>query len=503
MTNFPTALDAFNNPAAGTPQNQPGYQHDVQHSNLNDAVAALQAKVGVNNSTVAASLDYRIGRLENTNVVVSVNGQIGAVTLNSDGITEGATNLYFTTTRARAALSVSAPLSYNLATGVVAITQAGQSSGGYLSQTDWNIFNNKQPAIGFTPLDIAGSNAMSASLNIAPTANASAVVVSGYSLTGSNAQAILDLSGTWNTTGQPTAIKLNLTDTSSSSFAVLLDLRVNGNSIFNVTKTGELTATYYLNTSGQYLMSGADGGLYLYYPATGHNAITADDSGQTLTFAETGSNYTRAQLTAYNDFVFFDSTNGNQPCFTINGDGSGVVSVGTMSAATFSVTSLAGTNLTIFNDDNYGGSCIQMSGDEYGGPIRLRLTDHNGANGAVFERGDDEIVDFIFLVGTDGGSSTQENIRFENRANYTTMGTAPEFRFGSDNDGWHAAISSAGIYTSGILWFDGMNTSGPPNTNESPSVDFYYGGNNNFLGDPSAWLYVNIDGSAYKMPLYQ
>lgn len=64
MTNFPTNLDTFSNPSAATPQNAPGYEHDLQHANLNDAVAALQGKVGADNSTVATSFDYRLRQLE-------------------------------------------------------------------------------------------------------------------------------------------------------------------------------------------------------------------------------------------------------------------------------------------------------------------------------------------------------------------------------------------------------------------------------------------------------
>jgi hypothetical protein len=60
MTNFPSSLDTFNNPSAGTSQDAPGFEHDIQHSNLNDAVAALQAKVGINSSTDQTSMDYKL-----------------------------------------------------------------------------------------------------------------------------------------------------------------------------------------------------------------------------------------------------------------------------------------------------------------------------------------------------------------------------------------------------------------------------------------------------------
>ena len=38
--------------------------HDEQHADANDAIEALQAKVGVDSSAVTSSLDYRVGQLE-------------------------------------------------------------------------------------------------------------------------------------------------------------------------------------------------------------------------------------------------------------------------------------------------------------------------------------------------------------------------------------------------------------------------------------------------------
>jgi predicted heme/steroid binding protein len=130
-------------------------------------------------------------QVDNTDAVVSVNGQTGAVSLTTDNISEGVTNQYFTTARARASLSFVAgsgaynsstgvitiptntnqltngasfitlaslsgvaPITYNNGTGAISITQAGTASNGYLSSTDWNTFNNKAPSVvgGYLPL---------------------------------------------------------------------------------------------------------------------------------------------------------------------------------------------------------------------------------------------------------------------------------------------------------------------------------------------------------------
>jgi hypothetical protein len=76
----------------------------------------------------------------------------------------------------------------------------------------------------------------------APAANTSGIVSSSYSLTGANAQALVDLSGTWNTTGTPAGIRLNITDTASNAASLLLDLQVGGVSRFSAAKNGSFSA---------------------------------------------------------------------------------------------------------------------------------------------------------------------------------------------------------------------------------------------------------------------
>lgn len=61
---YPTSLDSF--PSAGTlaAENLSTGPHSALHGNLGASVAAVQAKVGVNGSGAATSLDYRIATLE-------------------------------------------------------------------------------------------------------------------------------------------------------------------------------------------------------------------------------------------------------------------------------------------------------------------------------------------------------------------------------------------------------------------------------------------------------
>jgi len=69
--NFPTSLDSLTNPTTTNPLNSPS--HAGQHSDANDALEALEAKVGINGSAVTSSHDYKIAQLEsNTHAPVTV-----------------------------------------------------------------------------------------------------------------------------------------------------------------------------------------------------------------------------------------------------------------------------------------------------------------------------------------------------------------------------------------------------------------------------------------------
>jgi hypothetical protein len=103
-------------------------------SNQTDLQSALNAK----EPTITAGTTLQYWR-----------GDKSWQTLNTTIVPEG-TNLYFTDTRARAALSASSPLAYNSGTGVFSIPAATSSQNGYLTSTDWTTFNGKQAALSGT-----------------------------------------------------------------------------------------------------------------------------------------------------------------------------------------------------------------------------------------------------------------------------------------------------------------------------------------------------------------
>ena len=65
-TAFPGSLDTFPSGATLAGHNLDTDPHSTLHGNLGDAVAALQAKVGVNGSTVTTSHDYKLANLVST-----------------------------------------------------------------------------------------------------------------------------------------------------------------------------------------------------------------------------------------------------------------------------------------------------------------------------------------------------------------------------------------------------------------------------------------------------
>jgi hypothetical protein len=61
-TDFPLDLDTLINPTSTSNLSTPS--HSEQHANANDAIEALQQKVGIDGSTDINSIDYKVSQLE-------------------------------------------------------------------------------------------------------------------------------------------------------------------------------------------------------------------------------------------------------------------------------------------------------------------------------------------------------------------------------------------------------------------------------------------------------
>lgn len=74
-TNYPTSLDQLTNPNSSDQLSSPS--HSQQHTNANDAIEALETKVGVNGSTDPNSLTYKVSNIETT--LISLDNSTDAV----------------------------------------------------------------------------------------------------------------------------------------------------------------------------------------------------------------------------------------------------------------------------------------------------------------------------------------------------------------------------------------------------------------------------------------
>ncbi len=144
------------------------------------------------------------------------------------------TNLYFTTARAQAAISGTAPIS--VASGVVSISQSGPSTNGYLSSADWNTFNAKQSALTLGNLT---------SSDITVTGGTGAVVGSGSTLTLATVNSNVGTFGsstaipviTVNGKGLVTAVTTDAVFIPSGALSFIGDVTGTGNTGSNTTLT--------------------------------------------------------------------------------------------------------------------------------------------------------------------------------------------------------------------------------------------------------------------------
>lgn len=112
-------------------------------------------------------------------------------------------------------------------------------------------------------------------LAVATTANTTGIATTGYSLTGSNAQSGISLTGTWNTTGAPKALSIAITNTASASTSKLISATVGGLDKFTVDYLG-------IPRVGSYGAGSSDPGCVISRDmfdgstTSGHGFVTAD-----------------------------------------------------------------------------------------------------------------------------------------------------------------------------------------------------------------------------------
>jgi hypothetical protein len=119
-----------------------------------------------------------------------------------------------------------------------------------------------------------------------------ALALAGETLTGSQATPTLDITQTWNTTGTPTAYRLNVTDTASNAGSLLMDLQTGGTSRFSVDKNGRGLSPLNSNTIPALATSAASDrgfGFYANRPSVlyGTNVVWSWQDAQTMSLGST------------------------------------------------------------------------------------------------------------------------------------------------------------------------------------------------------------------------
>lgn len=113
-----------------------------------------------------------------------------------------------------------------------------------------------------------------------PPANTLAIWVTGSSITGANSQSLIDFRGTWDTTGTPAAILVDVTRINTGASAALMTLRIGGVPRFFVRHDG-LTQTTFVDTA----VSSSPTALEVYHATTGvplvNNGVSFDLSMDT------------------------------------------------------------------------------------------------------------------------------------------------------------------------------------------------------------------------------
>lgn len=141
---------------------------------------------------------------------------------------------------------ISTGVQYSCQGGTWAAIGSGGTIGGTIADTQIPMGNGTN-TIAASPLSVdnsASPTLVTSSVPFKTTggagSNTTPFSITGYSLTGSGAVPMMNFSGTWNTTGTPTLLKANITDTASNASSLLFDFQKGGVSLLSLRKDGVL-----------------------------------------------------------------------------------------------------------------------------------------------------------------------------------------------------------------------------------------------------------------------
>jgi hypothetical protein len=255
---------------------------------------------GFSNVTIGTGVSFVAGTLSATGSggsvttvsVVSANGFAGTVanptTTPAITLTTSISGMLYGNGTALAAATISAPLAYSA--GTLSITQSGASTNGYLSSTDWNTFNNKQPA-GTYVTSVTGTAPVVSSGGTTPAISMAAANTStnGY-LTSTD----------WNTFNNKQTTSAPVTYTANFSVAVTDNWIINNKSGSSCTATLPAASSYsgrvlhFQNYQAQTLVSASSNVVPLAGGAASTSILLAS-SGDSATLVSDGTNWLMTQ----------------------------------------------------------------------------------------------------------------------------------------------------------------------------------------------------------------
>ena len=142
-----------------------------------------------------------------------------------------------------------------------------------------------------------------------------AIVANNQVLTGSASSTLVDLATAWNTTGNPTAIKLNVTNTASGANSALMDLQVSGNSRFYVSANGNVGIGTSTPSSSLTIGNAKNIALLSNTTTDGKISFVGGNGGEHGSIGRTG-NY---NLSLYSFSSFYLSSNDESVSFNMQG----------------------------------------------------------------------------------------------------------------------------------------------------------------------------------------
>ena len=259
MINFPTSLDSLTNPVASDQTTV--VHHATQHADANDLLEAIQAKIGIDSSAVATSLDYLIKNAASLNP--GHLHTISAITLSAETGNEVAYTLNYTVNKLTSGndtgLLISMTDTASPGTSKTIDIQVGASSifsidqQGWVSSVKGFIGDDLRPSTDNKTLFVNNGR------NYTVADNAVELMSGTFSNT-SGASAALVIKPTYNQlsgTAANTDLLINRTQTAvGSGTQYLIDAQVGSASKFSVDNVGNILTVGSLGATGTRVVKG-------------------------------------------------------------------------------------------------------------------------------------------------------------------------------------------------------------------------------------------------------